>query len=664
MISDITSYPPAAHDYRPERDDRDLTQLDLAVRHALYLLARPIRFRLCGFDSMVRQVNAHKKEIAGLSDKEIRAEAASLAVRLRRDGFLDEAVARSFALVRESAGRTIGMRHYDNQLMGGLTLLKGMMAEMETGEGKTLMATLAATTAALAGIQVHIITVNDYLTERDSEWMRPVYEMLGLTVGCITHGLSTIERREQYECDITYCTNKEIVFDYLRDTMTMGELSNSLRLRTEALHTLTPRSSRLMLRGLQFAITDEADSLLIDESRTPLIISGAGSGTDQEEFWRQAMDIAASLDEGSDYLLDIPGKKIELTGVGEEKIKSMSSGLGVLWIGSIRCSEVIRNALTALHHFDRDIHYLLLDGKVQIIDEFTGRVMPGRSWERGLQQLIEIKEGCEVTKENETLARISYQRFFRRYLHLSGMTGTAKEVAGELSSVYGLDVVRIPTNKELIRLRGQATVFPDVGTKWRAVVERVSRLNQEGRPVLIGTRTVAASEKASLLFSEAGLTHQVLNAKNFKEESEIIARAGERGRITIATNMAGRGTDIKLEEGVAELGGLHVIITERHDAARIDRQLAGRCARQGDPGSYEIMVSLEDELFDSGLAALSAKGIARLCRPASLSWRLLASFAARRAQRAIERRHAKMRKQLLKHDELRVKSISFAGRSE
>ena len=405
--------------------------------------------------------------------------------------FAKTSPARLFAIVREVSARTIGLRHFDTQLIGGFLLLKGMIAEMETGEGKTLTATLAASAAALAGIPVHVICVNDYLTARDAEAMGPVYKALGLTVGCVVHGKTPRERQAAYGCQITYCTNKEIVFDYLRDRLTLGDITDALRLQAEYLHSRDVRDDRLLLRGLHFGICDEADSILIDESRTPLIISGAGEGKEEETFLRQAMSLAKTLVEGDDYSVDRDRNRIDLTDGGLDRVRTASAALGPLWSGTIRRDETIRKALAGLHLFQPDIHYLVREGKVQIVDEYTGRLMPDRSWERGIHQLIEIKEGCELTRQVESIARITYQRFFRRYLHLCGMTGTAWEVRKELWSVYGLAVARVPTEKPLRRARLPGLIAPSADEKRQAVLERVEGLFRSGRPVLIGTRSVA-----------------------------------------------------------------------------------------------------------------------------------------------------------------------------
>ena len=578
-------------------------------------------------------------------------------------GFEPGLVARAFALVREAAERTVGMRHFDCQLVGGWVLLNGMVAEMETGEGKTLTATLAVGTAALGGIPVHVITVNDYLASRDAEWMGPVYRALGLTVGRIVHEVAPENRRAAYASDVVYCTNKEIVFDYLRDKLSLKDRVDPIRLQAEALYSDQARADRLLLRGLNYAIVDEADSVLIDEARTPLIISGGGRA-EHRVLLEQALDLAGKLQDVVHYRIDFGARKVELTDAGKGHLEDLAEPLGGTWQGRMRREETVRRALSAVQLFERDEHYLVRDGKVEIVDEFTGRVMPDRSWERGLHQLIEVKEDCEVSQQHETLARISYQRFFRRYLKLAGMTGTASEAAGELCSVYGLHVVRVPTN-EPVRRRG----FPDrfhanLDAKWVAVVNRVTEMHKAGRPVLVGTRSVAASEHLSRMLVEAGLSHQVLNAKFDNEEAEIISDAGESGRITIATNMAGRGTDIKLTSDTLDRGGLHVILTERHEAGRIDRQLAGRCGRQGDPGSFEIFGSLEDPLLASGGSRWRV-GLARRCSGKAIgAWSWAAGRALNAAQKKLERLHARVRRDLLKYDERRGELLSFTGQSE
>jgi preprotein translocase subunit SecA len=530
-----------------------------------------------------------------------------------------------------------------------------MVAEMETGEGKTLTATLAATTAALSGRAVHIITVNDYLAERDAESMRPVYEALGLSVGCIKGGMDPNSRRTAYWCDITYCSNKEIAFDYLRDRMILGGKPQAIALRLDALVGAGMRR-RLLLRGLQFAIVDEADSVLVDEARTPLILSAEADHSQEEAIHRQALDLAQQL---SDADFEMRDDGIEITGSGSSRLEKLAQNLTGVWRGPRRREQLVRQALSALHVFSRDKHYLVRDGKVVIIDEFTGRLMPDRSWEQGLHQLIEIKEECDVTGRRETLARISYQRFFRRYVHLAGMTGTASEVANELWAVYGLRVARIPTNKPVRRVRISDQIYGPAETRWQAVVASIERQRLAGRPVLVGTRSVEASEHLAALLDKAELPYRLLNARQDRDEAEIVAGAGQAACVTVATNMAGRGTDIKLGTGVAEKGGLHVIATELHDSGRIDRQLFGRCGRQGDPGTCEAILAIEDDLVESYLP-LAAEQL----RDRDPVPQRLGKLAFRVAQWRAGSAHSRARRDLLDLDDYLGDVLAFAGRGE
>lgn len=608
---------------------------------------------------IVSAVNRAGPALAAMDDAGLRKAARTLRLRLRRLGFRDDVVADSFALVREVAEREVGLRHYDVQLQGGYGLLKGMAVEMDTGEGKTLTATLAAGTAALAGVPVHIVTVNDYLAARDAETMGPVYRALGLKVGTIVHGIAPPERRAAYACDVTYAGNKEIAFDYLRDRLALGRRAQNLRLKLERLQGRGERLDRVVMRGLHFAIVDEADSVLIDEARTPLIISGETDASDEREWAEASMRLSDELAPDSDYRVLKDERRIELTDAGCQKLAELGEELGGIWRSRIRREESARQALTARHLFHQGEHYLLKEGKVQIVDEYTGRIMADRSWSEGLHQLVELKEGCEVTGRKVPLARITYQRFFRRYRRLAGMTGTAREGAREFWSVYRLAVARIPTNRPLRRRRLPARVYPTLDAKWAAVTERVRELNRKGHPVLIGTRSVKASETVSDWLEQAHLEHVVLSAAQNQDEAEIIARAGEARRITVATNMAGRGVDIHLGPGVTELGGLHVILTERHDAGRIDRQLEGRCGRQGDPGTAERMLSLEDPLLE----VVDAPALRRLARGnGRATWAAKALF--RKAQRKTERVHSRARRELVKLDQKLGTLLAFSGGME
>ncbi|MFU8897125.1 MAG: preprotein translocase subunit SecA [Gammaproteobacteria bacterium] len=649
----------------PQREDFRENWLDRAVNRINGAARQLLRSRGRGFDAFIRQVNGAADGLEALSDQELNWRTRELRRRMYSEGLKDPLVAQAFALVREVAGRRLGMRHYDVQLFGGRVMLEGMIAEMETGEGKTMTATLPACAAALAGIPVHVVTVNDFLVERDAEWMRPIYRAFGLTVGTISEGMSLEERRKAYACDVTYTTNKQLTFDYLKDRLLLGQENRPLHLQIEGLHKERPRSSRLLLRGLCFAIVDEADSVLIDEARTPLIISNKGDTSQEESTYREAISIAQQLEAPRDFTLRMRDRHVELTDFGKARARRLAQPYGGVWAGRKRRDDLLKQALAALHLYEIDKDYLLKDGKVQIIDEYTGRVMEDRSWERGLHQMIETKEGYAISGRQETLARISYQRFFRRYLRVAGMTGTAREVAGEMWSVYRLNVVRVPTNRPLQRVAMPQQIYATSEQKWRAVLARIRELHGQGRPVLVGTRSVSASEHLGTLLRASLLPHQVLNARQDQEEAEVVARAGRRGAITVATNMAGRGTDIRLDPGLAELGGLHVLGTERHEAARIDRQLFGRGGRQGDPGSYELILSIEDDLVTDYfgkrlvgmLARFADKKTGRMPRWLGvpvLSW----------AQAAAEVHHGAIRRDLLKLDDNLGDMLAFSGRSE
>jgi preprotein translocase subunit SecA len=648
----------------PQREDVREGWLDRTAASLVGFVRQRASGRSAGHAAFLRRVEAEGRGLAALGNAQIRESVPELRRRLYSEGLEEELVARVFAVVREAAGRLLKMRPYDVQLLGGRVMLEGRVAEMETGEGKTLTATLPACAAALAGIPVHIVTVNDFLVLRDAAWMKPLYSFLGLTVGTITEGMAPEARRAAYACDITYCTNKQLVFDYLKDRLMLGQESRTLHLQIEALHAEYPRTRRLLLRGLCFVIVDEADSVLVDEARTPLIISNVGDASEERRIYGEAIAVARELTSGLDFSIRPREREVDLTARGRLRAAELAEPYGGLWIGPRRREELVRRALTALYLFQRDKQYLVRSGKVQIVDEYTGRVMADRSWERGLHQMIEAKEGCEITGQQETLARISYQRFFRRYLRIAGMTGTAREVARELWSVYRLPVVSIPTNRPVQRRRIADHVHLSAEAKWQAIVASLRRLHEAGRPVLVGTRSVAASEHLSELLAAAGLPHQVLNARQDQEEAKVIAAAGERGRITVATNMAGRGTDIRLGPGVADIGGLHVLATERHDARRIDRQLFGRGGRQGDPGSYQAIVSLEDELVHEvfGRHAARLGGLAQRFAPRTAGWlgRLLVGLA----QRAAEWHHARVRRELLRVDDHLSDLLAFTGRPE
>ncbi|MBE0616168.1 MAG: prepilin peptidase [Burkholderiales bacterium] len=661
--------PRAAAPYAERADEAD-TRFDRTLLTAGAWLQRPLPRGILLARKVAALVEVEQAASDRLGSEAFAARVNELRAAFLKQGFTPELVARSFALIRTAADRTLGMRHFPVQLMGGHVMLQGMLAEMETGEGKTLTATLAAGTAALAGVPVHVITVNDYLAKRDGDGMRPLYEALGLTLGITAQEQPPEERRAAYAADITYCTNKDIGFDYLRDGLTLASTRSRGRLLLQKILGQGDRQGGLLLRGLHFAIVDEADSVLIDEARTPLVISGSDDAAGDAELYGAALEIARGLESGLDFIMNRKERQAHLTDRGRARIKDRSAALPPEWRSSRGREELAQQGLAALHLFDLDTHYLVRDGKVMIIDEYTGRVLPDRSWERGLQQLIEAKEGCDITGRRTTRARITYQRLFRRYLRLAGMTGTGAEVAPELEAVYGLKVVRIPTHRPVARKDLGVRAFVDRSQKWQDVADAVERMRASGRPVLVGTRSVGASEELALLLAARGLQHVVLNARQDAEEAAIVADAGEAGRVTVATNMAGRGTDIRPTDEVLQRGGLHVILTEFHESRRIDRQLFGRCARQGDAGSYEAIVSMDDDIFRkhvifqviAGFVARShEKQRTKELRPLP-AW--AANFLRIAAQRAAEALQSHERRITMEADRRLDSALAFAGKSE
>ncbi|MFS8512362.1 MAG: preprotein translocase subunit SecA [Planifilum fulgidum] len=522
------------------------------------------------------QIEALEPSVAALSDDELRGKTEEFKHRLEKGETLDDLLPEAYAVVREAAKRVLGMRHFYVQLVGGIVLHNGDIAEMKTGEGKTLVATLPAYLNALTGKGVHVVTVNDYLARRDREWMGQVFEFLGMTVGLNESGMTPEEKRAAYRADITFGTNNEFGFDYLRDNMVLYP-------------------EQIVQRELHFAIVDEVDSILIDEARTPLIISGqANKATD---LYYKADQMVRRLKPGDDYTIDEKTRTVTLTESGVDKAESFLGIDNLYDARNITINHHVQQALKAHVLMKRDRDYVVNEDGVVIVDEFTGRLMHGRRYSDGLHQAIEAKEGLQVQRESMTLATITLQNYFRLYKKLAGMTGTAKTEEEEFRKIYGMNVVQIPTHKPMIRKDLPDVLFRTEEAKFRAVVEEVIRRHAKGQPVLVGTVSIEKSEKLSRMLKKRGIPHQVLNAKNHAKEAEIIAQAGQRGAVTIATNMAGRGTDIVLGEGVAELGGLHVIGTERHESRRIDNQLRGRSGRQGDPGSSQFFLSLEDDLL-------------------------------------------------------------------
>jgi preprotein translocase subunit SecA len=651
-----------------ERSEREAGWHDRFAEFLLGTAVKPVRERVRsparGLARILEYTDRHQLTMRAAADADLPDLARDMRGRLRRAGFAPALVGECFALVREAAARTIGQRHYDPQLMGGWALLQGKLVEMATGEGKTIAATLPACTVALAGYPVHVITVNDYLAARDAEEMGPLYRLLGLTVGTVLQEMPALARREAYARSVTYCSNKELAFDYLRDRAALAHRSSPLHLSIEKLRGAAARDQPLVLRGLYYGIVDEADSVFIDDARTPLILSSMTGSAEEKEQCEQALELARRLAPIEDYSVDTAERNVTLTRPGRGSLAGFAAGLSGVWTSVRAREELITQALSALILFRRDQHYVVADGKVQIVDESTGRVMPDRSWERGLHQLIEVKEGCEPTQRRETLARLTYQRLFRRYIRLAGMTGTAREVAREIRSVYRLDVVRIPLHRPLRREYHPTRVCATAVEKWREVADTVEQVAiVGGRPVLIGTRSVRASEEISAVLDRQGIGHALLNAKQDREEASVIALAGQPSRVTVATNMAGRGTDIRLGAGVAARGGLHVILTEYHESRRVDRQFFGRCARQGDPGSCQAVVSLEDELY-TVFAPAVARLLGRFCRGGVRLPFVVYEALRRLAQFRAERRGAYLRVQNLNLDRRLDRVLAFSGRGE
>nr|WP_296397844.1 preprotein translocase subunit SecA [Acidaminococcus timonensis] len=581
----------------------------------------------------VDKINALEPEISALSDARLRAKTDEFKLRLTKGETLDDILPEAFAVVREASRRVLGLRHFDVQLIGGCILHRGKIAEMRTGEGKTLVATLPAYLNALEGKGVHVVTVNDYLARRDSEDMGRVYKFLGLTVGLIVHDMDFPARKAAYAADITYGTNNEFGFDYLRDNMVVS-------------------LDEMVQRPLHYAIVDEVDSILIDEARTPLIISGPGEKS--TDLYNIMADVVKNFKEKEDYTVD---EKLKTVAPTEKGIAKAEKLLGVKNMydpqNGTDLSHQLMEALKAKALMIRDRDYVVKDGEVIIVDEFTGRLMYGRRYSEGLHQAIEAKEHVKVERESQTLATITFQNYFRMYDKLSGMTGTAKTEEQEFQKIYGLDVIVVPTNKPNIRIDYPDVIYKTKRAKYKAVVKAIEELHAVGRPVLVGTTSIAQSEELSAMLKKKGIPHNVLNAKYHEKEAEIVADAGQMGAVTIATNMAGRGTDITLGEGVAELGGLHIIGTERHESRRIDNQLRGRCARQGDPGSTRFYLSLEDDLMrlfgSDNISGIMDKLGMDEDEPIEHK---LVTRSIENAQKKVESRNFDIRKHVLEYDDV------------
>ena len=581
---------------------------------------------------LVEKINALEPEVQKLQDEQLKGRTVEFKQRLDRGETLDDLLPEAFATVREASMRTLNMRHFDVQLIGGIVLHQGRIAEMKTGEGKTLAATLPAYLNALTGKGVHIITVNDYLATRDTEWMGHIYKFLGLSMGTIMHGLDDRQRLASYGADITYGTNNEFGFDYLRDNMKFDRDS-------------------LVQGELNFAIVDEVDSILIDEARTPLIISGpAEKSTD---LYYQINSLIPRLNKDTDYTIDEKARSAILSEEGVAKAEKLLKVDNIFDPKNIELLHHINQALKAHALFKRDVDYIVEKGEVIIVDEFTGRLMPGRRYSEGLHQALEAKENVKIENENQTLATITFQNYFRMYTKLSGMTGTADTEAAEFKKIYDLDVMVMPTNMPMIRRDAPDAIYKTRKEKFNAALDEIVELHKKGQPVLVGTISIDVSEDFSKKLKKRGIKHTVLNAKNHEKEAEIIAQAGQMGALTISTNMAGRGTDIVLGEGVTDLGGLHILGTERHESRRIDNQLRGRSGRQGDPGSSRFYLALEDDL----LRIFGGERITGIMEKLGMEEgepieHNMISRAIENAQAKVEGHNFDIRKQLIEYDDV------------
>lgn len=580
----------------------------------------------------VEQINALEAGISQLSDEALRNKTFEFKEKLSRGATVNDILPEAFAVTREAGKRVLNMRHFDVQLIGGMVLHSGKVAEMRTGEGKTLVATLPVYLNALEGKGVHVVTVNDYLARRDSEWMGQIYRFLGLTVGTIVHGLNDRERHDAYHADITYGTNNEFGFDYLRDNMKF-------------------RLEDFVQRPLHYAIVDEVDSILIDEARTPLIISGPTDDTTDKYY--VVNSVIPILQNVEDYTIEEKSRSVALTESGVNKLEKALRVNNLYAPEHMELVHHVHQGLKAHAIFKRDVDYVVKEGEVIIVDEFTGRLMPGRRYSDGLHQALEAKEGVTIENENQTLATVTFQNYFRMYKKLSGMTGTADTEATEFSNIYNLEVIVIPTNRSMIRDDKQDVVYKTVKAKYKAVCQEIEEMFEKKRPVLVGTISIEKSEYLSQLLKNRGIPHNVLNAKQHEREAEIVAHAGQPGSITIATNMAGRGTDIVLGPGVKEMGGLHIIGTERHESRRIDNQLRGRAGRQGDPGSSRFYLSLEDDLLRifQGDKIKGYMDRFKMEEDIPIESKLI-SKAIENAQKKVEGHNYDIRKHLLEYDDV------------
>ncbi len=652
------------HDYR-RSGFRQPDKVHKGLDRLVHSMIGAHRRRNAAFEKLKQdalEVERLAPEWMEVKDGLLRKRLADFAEAFRRGGKESETVTLpALAAIREASERQLGMRPFFVQIIGALALHRGYLAEMATGEGKTLTAGLAAVLAGWTRRPCHVVTVNDYLVERDAARLGPLYELCGVRVGCVTGAMNQDERRKGYAQDITYLTSKELLADFLRDRLQLGPLHVPERRLIRQM--LAPGSvgKTLVMRGLHTAIIDEADSVLIDEAVTPLIISTTRENELLKEAALTSCRIVSGLVPDVHYQRNLRYKEIELNELGLKRIEELASDLPGVWRGDTRRVELAIQALVAREFFHRDRQYVIENGKVVIVDEFTGRPMPQRTWREGMHQAIEAKEGIEISDPSETIARLSFQRFFRCFHKLSGMTGTASEASTEFWHLYRLPVIAIPTNRPCIREQWDDRIFHTDDEKWEAVADEIVRVHATGRPILVGTRSVASSERLAELLKKRALHFNLLNALRVAEESGIISGAGLPRSITIATNMAGRGTDILLGGGVQKFGGLHVIATERHESGRVDRQLFGRAGRQGDPGSAQAFVSIEDELIRRYLRPVVKKAVESAVRSQMAGWRIIARNAFSSAQAKAQKVAYKARESVMRADTWLGEALGFAG---
>lgn len=605
-----------------------------------------------------KKIDQFSAELEKLVDRDLRKRSLALRYRANSGEPLDKLMPEAFALVREAGRRYLGMRHYEVQMLGGIALHNGCIAEMQTGEGKTLTASLPLYLNSLTGDGAHLATSNDYLAGRDADLMRPLYDGLGLTVGVVQSNTPRPQRQKAYQADITYSTAKELGFDFLRDRLLLRRIKEGQALVLDSLASNddSPAESRPVQGILNYVLVDEADSILIDEARTPLIVSSMPGGSEEsiEALYRWSAEVTGKFEEDTHFEVKYKPRAIELNAEGRKLLRSLPAPEALNLFGMIDIYEQVERAILVSREYQRDRHYVVKDDEIVIVDEFTGRLAEGRKWRAGIHQAIEARESVPVSVDTGDAAKITLQDFFLRYKRLAGMTGTASTSATELYKIYSTKVAIIPTNKPPKRKRLPDQVYGNAEAKWNSIVESIREHDSVGRPVLVGTRSIDKSELLSRKLTAAGVEHLVLNARHTADENAIIGQAGQLNRVTVATNMAGRGTDIQPTSDVLELGGLHVICTEMHDSARIDRQLIGRCGRQGDPGSFQVFLSLEDDILKEGFGAERFKTLKRIGNGTTRRFDSHASLF-RKAQEKIERNHFKARKQMLYIDKQRRK---------